>query len=68
MMNWDQIQGNWKQMKGKIRQKWAEMTDDEYDKIAGKKEELSGWLQKKYGYTKDRADKEAEQFGKDLKM
>lgn len=68
MMNWDQIQGNWKQMKGKIRQKWADMSDDEYEKIAGKKEELSGWLQKKYGYTKDRADQEADQFSKDLKM
>jgi uncharacterized protein YjbJ (UPF0337 family) len=61
-MNWDRIEGKWKEMKGDLRQKWADMTDSDFDKIGGKKDELSGWLQNKYGYAKDRADQEIEAF------
>jgi len=57
-MNWDQIEGSWKQMTGKIRQKWAKLTDDDLANIAGKKDQLVGKLQERYGLHKDAADKE----------
>ena len=46
-MNWDQIEGNWKQFAGKAKEKWGKLTDDELAKTAGKQEQLSGILQKK---------------------
>jgi uncharacterized protein YjbJ (UPF0337 family) len=61
-MNQDQMHGMWKELKGKARQKWGQLTDDELDQLEGKREELSGLLQRKYGYAKERADREVEQF------
>ena len=61
-MNWDQIQGNWKQLKGKAHQAWGDMTDDEWAKIDGRREELSGVLQTKYGTAKDAADKQVDDW------
>ena len=54
-MNWDQIEGNWKEFKGNIKQQWAKLTDDDLDFIAGKRDELSGKIQKAYGVTKETA-------------
>ena len=65
-MNWDQVQGNWKEFKGKAQQVWGDFTDDELDIIQGKREELVGRLQKKYGYTKERAEQEADRWASDL--
>lgn len=65
-MNWDQVQGNWKQFKGKAQQVWGDFTDDELDIIQGKREELVGRLQTKYGYTKERAEQEADRWVSDL--
>jgi uncharacterized protein YjbJ (UPF0337 family) len=48
-MNWDRIEGNWKQVKGKVKERWGELTDDELDRIAGKREQLVGRLQERYG-------------------
>ncbi len=62
-MNWDLIEGKWKEMKGQVRQKWAKMTDSDFDQIGGKKDQLAGWLQKQYGYTKDQAERELDDFG-----
>ena len=59
-MNWDRIEGNWKEIKGQIRQKWGRLTDDEVDKIAGKREELEGTIQRVYGKTKDEVRKEVD--------
>jgi uncharacterized protein YjbJ (UPF0337 family) len=56
-MNWDRVEGNWKQFKGKARQKWGKLTDDDLDVIEGKRTELSGKLQARYGYAKDEAEK-----------
>ena len=56
-MNWDRIEGNWKQLKGKIREQWGRLTDDELDKIAGRREKLAGSLQNSYGIAKDEAEK-----------
>ena len=54
-MNWDQIEGNWKELKGDIKQKWAKLTDDDLDFVAGKRDELSGKIQTAYGVTKETA-------------
>lgn len=61
-MNWDTIKGQWNQVKGKAKEKWGELTDDELDKIAGQKDQLVGKLQEKYGYAKDRAEREVDDF------
>jgi len=66
-MNWDQISGNWKQFTGKVKQKWGKLTDDDLTLISGKRDELAGLLQTKYGYAKDRAEEELDNFTRDLK-
>jgi uncharacterized protein YjbJ (UPF0337 family) len=57
-MNWDQIEGTWKQMKGKVKEQWGRLTDDELDMVAGKRDQLLGLLQKKYGWSKEQAERE----------
>jgi uncharacterized protein YjbJ (UPF0337 family) len=57
-MNWDRVEGNWKQFKGKVRQQWGKLTDDDLDVIEGKRTELAGRLQQRYGYAKDQAERE----------
>jgi uncharacterized protein YjbJ (UPF0337 family) len=52
-MDWNVIEGNWKQLKGRIKEQWGELTDDDLDKIAGKREKLEGKLLERYGLTKD---------------
>ena len=64
-MNWDQIEGNWKQLKGKAVEKWGEISDDEMDVIAGKKDQLVGKIQAKYGVTKEDAEKQVKEFSND---
>jgi uncharacterized protein YjbJ (UPF0337 family) len=61
-MNWDSIQGNWKELKGKVRSKWAKLTDDDLEHIAGKKDVLLGRLQQRYGFKKDQAERELDDF------
>ena len=56
-MNWDQVEGRWKELKGSFRKKWGEFTDDDIERMRGKREELSGQLQKRYGYTREEANK-----------
>lgn len=63
-MDWNEIEGNWEQLKGKIRQTWGKLTDDDMILIKGKKQELMGKLQERYGYAKDVAEKEITQFAK----
>jgi uncharacterized protein YjbJ (UPF0337 family) len=57
-MNWDRIEGNWKEFKGKAKQQWGKLTDDDLDVIDGRREELEGILQNRYGYAKDQVAKE----------
>jgi uncharacterized protein YjbJ (UPF0337 family) len=57
-MNWDQIAGNWKQFKGHVKEKWGKLTDDDLGVIEGKKDQLVGRLQERYGYSKEQAEKE----------
>ena len=63
-MNWDQIQGNWTKAKGKLRQQWGKLTDDDITLIDGKREELLGRLQERYGYQKEQAEKEIDSWMK----
>ena len=58
-MNWDQFEGKWKQMKGSVREEWGKLTDDDVDNISGKKEQLVGRLQERYGIAKEAAEKQA---------
>jgi len=63
-MNWDQIEGNWKQLKGQARQKWAKLTDSDWDALSGKREELAGRLQERYGYAKEDAERELDEWSR----
>ena len=65
-MNWDIFEGKWEQIKGKLKSKWAKLTDDDWNLIAGKKDALIGTLQERYGYKKDQAEKEADEYIKSL--
>jgi uncharacterized protein YjbJ (UPF0337 family) len=62
IMNWDQIKGGWKQFQGKVKEKWGKLTDDDLTVIGGKKDQLLGKLQQKYGYDKEQAEKEVDSF------
>ena len=66
-MNWDQVEGNWKQWTGKVKQKWGKLTDDDLTVIAGKRDQLAGILQQRYGYAKNLAEKELDEFMAGLK-
>jgi uncharacterized protein YjbJ (UPF0337 family) len=57
-MNWDRIQGNWKQLKGKTLAQWGKLTDDDVDLIAGRREQLAGKIQERYGVAKDEAHRQ----------
>jgi len=61
-MNWDQIEGRWKQIKGAVKQKWGKLTDSDLDIIAGKKDQLIGKLQEKYGISKEEAEKQVREW------
>lgn len=63
-MSWNQIEGNWKQLKGKVREVWGELTDDELDQIAGKRDILLGKIQEKYGIAQAEAEKRIKEFEK----
>ena len=56
-MNWDMIEGNWKQFRGLVKQKWIRLTDDQLDLIAGKRDRLAWQIQESYGITKDQAER-----------
>lgn len=63
-MNWDRIAGDWKQAKGKVREKWGKLTDDDLRVIEGKREQLAGRLQSAYGIAKDEAERQINEFEK----
>ncbi|HSL85315.1 MAG TPA: CsbD family protein [Bacteroidales bacterium] len=61
-MNEDILKGKWNQLKGEVKMRWGDLTDDELDMIEGRRDKLVGKLQERYGYTKDRAEREIESF------
>jgi uncharacterized protein YjbJ (UPF0337 family) len=65
-MNWDQIAGEWRNAKGTLRTKWAKLTDDDMDAIAGRKDVLIGKLQQRYGLKKEEVERDIDAFLKDL--
>lgn len=63
-MDWDRVEGNWKQFTGKVKEKWGDLTDDDLTSINGKRDQLEGKLQERYGYAKDKARQEVDEFMK----
>ena len=61
-INKDTIEGNWKQLKGKVQQQWGKLTDDDYDVIAGRSTELAGRIQERYGVTREEAEKQVKDW------
>lgn len=61
-MNEDILAGKWKQLKGKVQQKWGDITNDDLDRINGQRAELVGILQERYGHTRAEAEREVDQF------
>ena len=57
-MNWDRIEGNWKLVSGKAKEKWGKLTDDDIDVVAGRRDRLAGKIQERYGVAKEEAEKQ----------
>ena len=66
-MNWDQVEGKWKQMKGSVKEQWGELTNDDLDVIAGKRDKLIGKLQERYGLATEDANKRADAWLKTVR-
>jgi len=66
-MDWNQVAGNWKQVRGNVKRHWGKLTDSDLTAIAGRREELEGKIQERYGYTKDRVRKEIEEWYQSLR-
>ena len=61
-MNWDRVQGNWKQFSGKVKEKWGQLTDDDIAQINGNREQLEGKIQARYGTAKDQVKKDVDNW------
>ena len=61
-MNWDEIKGEWKQLKGRAQAKWGDITGDEWDSIEGRREELVGLVQERYGQAREEAEREVDDW------
>ena len=57
-MNKDTVEGNWKQFKGKVKEQWGKLTDDDFDVIAGKRDQLLGRIQERHGISRDEAEQQ----------
>jgi uncharacterized protein YjbJ (UPF0337 family) len=66
-MNWDQVKGNWKQFTGKVKERWGKLTDDDITIVEGRRDQLAGRLQERYGIAKEQADREIDEFANTLK-
>jgi uncharacterized protein YjbJ (UPF0337 family) len=66
-MNTDTLAGNWKQLKGKVKERWGRLTDDDLDVWAGKRDQLVGRIQERYGIAKDEAEMQIRQWEKTVK-
>jgi uncharacterized protein YjbJ (UPF0337 family) len=58
VMNWDRIQGNWKQVTGKAKEQWGQLTDDDFTVVAGRRDQLAGKIEERYGVAKEEAEKQ----------
>jgi uncharacterized protein YjbJ (UPF0337 family) len=66
-MNWDRIEGNWKQFTGHAREKWGKLTDSDFEAAAGRRDQLVGRIQERYGIARDVAQQQADEWAKALK-
>ena len=66
-MNWDRVQGDWKQFTGKVKEKWGQLTDDDLTQINGNREQLEGKIQSRYGLAKDKVKKDVDTWVNSLK-
>jgi uncharacterized protein YjbJ (UPF0337 family) len=65
-MNWDMISGQWKQLRGKARETWGDITDDEWDRVAGQRDQMVGLIQSKYGKGRSEAEAEVDSWTRGL--
>lgn len=65
-MNRDVLEGQWLQLKGKVKQQWGRLTDDELNQLSGRYDELAGLIQERYGYSRDEAANELDMFLKNI--
>jgi uncharacterized protein YjbJ (UPF0337 family) len=65
-MNWDQVKGEWKQMKGQARTRWGKLTDDDLETAAGHRDQLEGRIQERYGIAKEQAEREVDEWHRGL--
>ena len=61
-MNWDMVEGNWKQLKGAVKEQWGKLTDDDLDVAAGKRDKLVGRVQQRYGKAREVVEREVDEF------
>jgi uncharacterized protein YjbJ (UPF0337 family) len=66
-MDWNRVEGNWKQFKGQAKEKWGKLTDDDLNVIEGRRDQLEGKLQQRYGFAKDQIHKDVDDWFKSLK-
>ncbi len=66
-MNWNRIEGNWKQFKGKAQAQWGKLTDDHLDVVAGNRTRLAGRIQEAYGISMDEAERQIDEWSRDLR-
>ena len=66
-MDWNRVEGNWKQAKGRVKEQWGKLTDDDLDVINGQQDQLEGLLQQRYGYAKDQVRKDVDDWFNTLK-
>lgn len=64
-MNWDIVEGNWKQLRGAVKEHWAKLTDDDLDHAAGMRDKLAGKLQERYGWAKNDAERKIDDYFRD---
>ncbi len=67
-MNWDAVEGNWKQIKGRAREQWGRLTNDEVDVIAGRRDKLIGKLQEHYGIAREEAERQIREWADMLEV
>ena len=65
-MNWDQIKGKWTQFKGKAREQWGDLTDDDLEKAKGNREQLAGRIQERYGIAKEEAERQVDDWSRKM--
>jgi uncharacterized protein YjbJ (UPF0337 family) len=61
-INWDIIKGKWNQVKGEARKQWGDLTDSDWEQIAGERDKLIGKLQERYGWSREEAERQADEF------